>query len=85
MTLCIDLPKDIEASLRQQLSNLDHAAKEACLIEFYRQGQLTHHQLATALELDRYATDGVLKRHNVGYELSPEELARQVAALSQNR
>jgi hypothetical protein len=85
MTLCIDLPDDIETTLRQQLSNLDHAAKEACLIEFYRQGQLTHHQLATALGLDRYATDGVLKRHNVGYELSPEQLAQQVAVLAKRR
>jgi hypothetical protein len=82
VTLCIELPDDVEAALRQQLSNLDEAAKEACLIEFYRQGQLTHFQLATALGLDRYSTDGVLKRHGVGYDLTPEEIARQVAVLS---
>jgi hypothetical protein len=68
--------------LRQQLSDLDQAAKEACLVEFYRQRQLTHAQLASALGLDRYSTDGVLKRHGVSYDVSLDELARQVEVLS---
>jgi hypothetical protein len=85
MTLCIDLPHDIEASLRQRLSNLDEAAKEACLVEFYRQGQLTHFQLASALGLDRYATDGVLKSHGVADEMTIEELKQQIAIFSEER
>ena len=81
MSLCIDLPEEIEATLRRQLSDLDGAAKEACLVEFYRQGQLTHFQLASALGLDRYSTDGVLKRHGVLHDLTIEELSRQVEAI----
>jgi len=85
MTLCIDLPQEIEASLRERLSDLDRAAKEACLVEFYRQNQLTHPQLAAALGLDRYSTDGVLKRHGVMEELSIEELKQEVAIFSEKR
>ena len=85
MTLCIELPDAIEASLRQQLADLNQAATEACLVEFYRQGRLTHCQLAEALGLDRYAVDGVLKRHGVVDEMSMEELKQQVAIFSENR
>lgn len=82
MALCIDLPVEIEVSLRTQFGDLDQAAKEACLVEFYRQDRLPHVELATALGLDRYSTDGVLNRHGIGYDLSAEEIARQVTALS---
>ena len=51
MSLCIELPQEVEAELRQQVANLDEAAKEACLVEFYRQDQISHYQLATALGL----------------------------------
>ena len=83
MSVTIELPSELEASLRQQLPDLDDAAKEACLVEFYRQGQLSHSQLATALGLDRYSTDGVLKRHGVMYELTADEIAEQVKLLSE--
>ena len=85
MTLCIELPQELEAVLRQQHSNLDQEAKEACLVEFYRQGRLTHFQLAQALELDRYSTDGVLKRHGVVDEMSIEELKQEVAIFAEQR
>lgn len=85
MSLCIELPPEIEVSLRGRLANLDQAAKEACLVEFYRQGQLTHRQLAESLGLDRYSTDGLLKRHGVGYDQSAEELAKQATMFSEGR
>lgn len=85
MSLSIDLPHDIEATLRQQLGNLDELAKEACLVELYRQGKLTHHQLANALGLDRYSADSVLKRHGVASEISSAVLERQIETLSTKR
>jgi predicted HTH domain antitoxin len=85
MSLSIELPHDIETLLRTQVRDLDQSAKEACLVEFYRQGQITHHQLAAALGLDRNATDGVLKRHRVWYEYSADELRQQVDLLSIKR
>ena len=49
MPVTFDLPEDIEQSLRHQLGDLDRAAKEAALVELYRQERLTHYQLAQAL------------------------------------
>jgi predicted HTH domain antitoxin len=69
MTVSIDLPADIENELRQAFGDIDRAAKEAVLIEWYRQGRVTHHQLSQALQLSRYETDGLLKRHNVTEDL----------------
>jgi Uncharacterised protein family (UPF0175) len=85
MTVSIELPLEIETALRERHDNIQEAAKEACLVEFYRQGQLTHYQLAQALDLDRYSTDGVLKRHGVQSDISDEELRRQVEVLKRTR
>jgi Uncharacterised protein family (UPF0175) len=40
-------------------------AREAYLVELYRQDRITHHQLTQALGLSRLEGDGVLKRHKV--------------------
>jgi hypothetical protein len=48
----------------------------------YRQAKLTHHQLATALGLDRFAADELLQRHQVTEDfLSAEALGSQIATL----
>ncbi len=83
-TVSFDLPDEVEKQLRQVLGDLDAAAKEAALVELYRQGQLSHGQLAVALGISRYETDGVLKRHNVTEDLvTREELDEQVRLLRQ--
>lgn len=85
MAVSFDLPTDIEQSLRRNLGNLDEAAKEAALVELYRQEKLTHHQLTKALGLSRLETDGVLKKHKVTEDLlSFEELSRQVEDLGRS-
>lgn len=81
MSISFDIPQDIEQEIRTDGVDLSHEAKEAYLVELYRQERITHHQLAEALGLSRYETDGVLKRHKVWLELTPEELAAQAAAL----
>ena len=73
MTIHFEIPKDIEEWLRAAGINLTQMAKEALLVDLYRTARITHHQLAEALGLNRYETDGVLKRHGVGVGLSPEE------------
>ena len=42
MTISFSLPAPIEDSLRAQVGNLDDAAKEAALVELYRQEKLSH-------------------------------------------
>ena len=37
--------------------------------KLYRQDKLSHHELAQALDLDRFETEGILKKHNVTEDL----------------
>jgi hypothetical protein len=82
MSIAFNLPADLEKLLRGQFDNLDEAAKEAALVELYRQNKLTHHQLSTALNLSRFETDALLKAHNVTEDLpSEDELASDLERL----
>ena len=73
MAVIIELPGDVEQRLRAETPDLDSAAKEAMLIELYRQDKLSHYELSLALGLDRFETDGVLKKHNVTVDLPTAE------------
>jgi len=73
MAVTVELPADVEQRLRAQTPNLDFEAKEAMLVELYRQDKLTHHELSRALELDRFQTDAVLMKHNVTEDLPTDE------------
>ena len=73
MAVTIHLPTEIEQDLRRSIDDLDAAAKEAMLIELYRQDKLSHHQLGLALGLDRFETDALLKKHNVTEDLPTDE------------
>lgn len=68
-TMCIkisiDLPEDVEAEVRRQIQDLDGAAREAVLLELFRRGVLSHYDLTTALGIDRFETDALLKRKGI--------------------
>ena len=82
MAITFTLPADIEQRLRDEFGDLNAAAKEAALVELYRQGKLSHGKLAESLGISRFETDGILKRHNVTEDLiTPEEYNEQMAAL----
>ena len=85
MTVRFELPEPLEAQLRAQLQDLDLAAKQALLVDLYRQERLTHHQLGAALGLTRFETDGLLKSHGVVLELRPAEFDAELAALRGHR
>ncbi len=78
MTLSIDIPSEVEQRLRAQNPDLESEAKEAMLVELYRQDKLTHHELCQALEFERFETDALLKRHNVIEDL-PTDTEYQAA------
>ena len=66
MNISFEIPTVIAGELDATNSaDFNQEAKEAFLVELYRQDRITHHQLAEALSLSRYETDGVLKRHEV--------------------
>lgn len=73
MAVTVELPADMEQRLRQLSPDLDSEAKEAMLVELYRQDRISHYELSQALGLDRFETDGVLKQHNVTEDLPTVE------------
>ncbi len=81
MNIKFEIPRDIEQQLRTGGVDPNREAKEAYLVESYRQDKISHHQLGEALGLDDYETDGVLKRYGVGLEMSQEELRAEAASL----
>ena len=46
MSLTVQLPTDLETRLRSETPNLDAEAKEAMLIELYRQDKVSHYELS---------------------------------------
>jgi predicted HTH domain antitoxin len=73
MTLTIQLPVEVEQRLRAESANLEAEAKEALLLGLYRQDKLTRYELSQALDLTRFETDAVLKKHNVTEDLPTTE------------
>jgi len=85
MAISFELPRELESQLRAEFDNLDDTAKEAMGVELFRQGKLTHAQLASLLDLSRYETDGVLKRHGAFYDLSLDDVLRDAQVSRQAR
>ena len=81
MTISFELPQDIEQQIRTNGADLNGKAREAFLVELYREDTITHGQLSRALGLDSDDTDGVLKKHGAYLEISVEELRAEAAAL----
>lgn len=79
-TIAFDLPDNVRDHLSSIVTNVDGAAKEAALVEMYRQGQLSHGALAECLGMSRDEVDALLKRHHVVEDLqSVEEFERDLA------
>lgn len=85
MAISIHLPEDLEQALRREVGDLDKAAKEALLVDLYRQAKLTGTQLRRALGLSRIQADDLLKRHEVYLDLTAEEVASESAGLRKLR
>ena len=82
MAITIELPCAIEEKLRADAGDLAAAGKEALLIELYREGRISHGELADGLGLSRSQADEVLSRRGVTEDLlTSVELAEQVAGL----
>lgn len=74
MTISFEIPHDIERQIRPTACDLNDKAREAFMVELYRGHEITHRQLGEALGLERYETDGLLKRYGVGLDVSVEEM-----------
>jgi hypothetical protein len=85
MTISFELPSEIEERIRREDVDFNEKAREAFLVELYREQRITQHQLGQSLGIDDYETDGLLKRYGVGYDVSLEEFEQQRAFLKERR
>ena len=82
MSISFELPVAVEEQLRRDHADLDVVAKEAALVELYRQGRISQHQLGLSLDKSRFDVEELLKRHKVIEDLDTAgEVAEQVAIL----
>jgi len=82
MSISFELPVAVEEQLRRDHADLDIVAKEAALVELYRQGRITQHQLGLSLDKSRFDVDELLKRHKVTEDLdTAEQVAEQITTL----
>ncbi len=81
-TITFELPDDIGRHLAASPAEVEALAKEAALVELYRQGQLSHGALAECLGISRMEADAVLARHHVTEDLlTADEFREQMRAL----
>jgi predicted HTH domain antitoxin len=81
-TITFELPDSVERQLATLAGSADVAAKEAAVVELYRQGQISHGALAECLGVSRTDADAVLERHGVTEDLpTVAEFREQVQAL----
>ena len=82
MSISFELPVAVEEQLRRDHADLDVVAKEAALVELYRQGRITQHQLGLSLDKSRFDVEELLKRHKVTEDLdTAEQVAEQITIL----
>ncbi len=81
MNISFEIPQDIEQELHTNSLDTNHEAKEAYLIDLYRKERISHRQLADALGLNRYETDGVLKQHKVSPNVTAQEMRNRATSL----
>lgn len=81
MTIRFDLPPSLEQQIGTAGADLNREAKEAYLVELYRQERITHDDLGEALGLGFHEIEQLLKRHGAGHDLTPEEFEAERAFL----
>ena len=84
-TISFDLPDSVERHLATLSDNVDAAAKEAAVVELYRQGHLSHVALADCLGISRMEVDGLLERHGVTEDLPTVAEFREPLEAIRNR
>jgi hypothetical protein len=67
MNLTIDFnpPDRVRDILQSESGDLPTAAREAFGVELFRRGMLSHCELGSFLNMDRFETDALLKGHGV--------------------
>lgn len=79
MQFTVELPDDIAPQLIPAGCDPARTALEDMAVAAYRAHRLTEHQLATLLGMGRYQLDGFLKQRGVWFDISIDEIERELA------
>lgn len=75
MPISFDIPEDIARELTRQIGDLGQAAKEALIIDNYRQGRLSIGQVAGILGFrSRFQAEAWLGAHGIHWNYTAEDL-----------
>jgi len=85
MSVCINLPSALEAQFRRDVLDLDQTAKETLLVDLYRRGTITHHELSESLGIQRFQVEELLLCYGVIEDLPTAESVLQQAAELESR
>ena len=82
MAITFELPQDVEQELRQRFGDLSQAAKEAFLVESYRQARLTVGQVAEVLGKGVIETQEWLSARGAPLNYSVEDFEQDCETLA---
>lgn len=83
MAISFDLPQALEQSLRAEGIDLNRDAKEAFLVDLYREGKLSVGQVADALGITTHEADDLLARHAALPGLRDEDVREEARSLDE--
>ena len=73
MNVSFEIPQDIEQQLRSEGVDPNREAREAYLVELYRQDRISHAQLRQALDVNFHEAERLIKEHKAGHDIDSEE------------
>ena len=73
MNVNFDIPQEIEQQLRSEGVDPNREAREAYLVELYRQDRISHAQLRKALDVSFHEAERLIKQHRAGHDIDTEE------------
>src|SRR4051812_49842276 len=81
MTISFEPPQNIERRVRIAGADPSIEAKQAYLVDLYRQERIAHDDHSEALGLGFHQTQQLLKEHGVGDDFALEEFETECAVL----
>jgi hypothetical protein len=81
MKITFEVPPNIEQRVRMEGANPSREAKEAYLINLYRQERISHDELGEALGLGFHQTQQLIKEHDAGDDFTLEEFEEERTVL----
>lgn len=83
VTVSLDLPRDLLGALDVPESGLEEALRELIAVQLYTDDRISAGKAAELLGISKLTFIRLLARHDIPYfTQSPEELQREVAALT---